>query len=189
MKKIAITGNIAVGKSCVESIIAKSYPVYDTDKIAHKILDSITEFYGYDVFTNGKIDRKKLGNLVFKNPDVKSKLEELVHPQIKSELTKIFSKHIDEEFVFVSVPLLFEVKWEALFDAILIVVADDEIRLNRLMNRNSLTKNEALNRMQSQIAQHIKIIKCDFVIENNSNLDELTMNVNLFLNQLKNAEQ
>ena len=77
MKKIAITGNIAAGKSQVEEILTNYYPVYDADKIAHSVLNEITEFYGYDVFTNGKIDRKKLGPLVFQNPEIRQKLENI----------------------------------------------------------------------------------------------------------------
>ena len=72
MLKVAITGNIASGKSQVEKLISdKNYTVYDTDKIAHDILDKVNDFYGYDVFTDGRIDRKKLGELVFSNPDLK----------------------------------------------------------------------------------------------------------------------
>ena len=109
MLKIAITGNIASGKSQVEKILAEKYhfPVYDADKIAHIKLNEINDFYGYNVFTDGKIDRKKLGELVFKNPELKRKLENIIHPKVKKEIIEIFKKHSQEKCVFVSIPLLY----------------------------------------------------------------------------------
>ena len=94
MVKIAITGNIAAGKSEVEKIIAtKGYVVYDTDKFTHQILASSQEikytFKDYDVFENGKISRKKLGALVFANKKLKEKLENIIHPVIKEMIINI----------------------------------------------------------------------------------------------------
>ena len=108
MLKIAITGNIAAGKTQVEKILIKQFKVFDTDKIAHEKLNDLKEFYGFDVFTNGVIDRKKLGELVFNNPELKIKLENIIHPLIKKEVLKIFEENRNEDVIFVSVPLLFE---------------------------------------------------------------------------------
>ena len=120
MKKIAITGNIASGKSQVENILENlNYTVYDTDKIAHDCLSKIKDFYGFDVFTNGIIDRQKLGTLVFSNPQIKKKLEDLIHPIIKKEVLNIFEKNKNKDFVFISVPLLFETDFYKLFDKII----------------------------------------------------------------------
>ena len=94
MVKIAITGNIAAGKSEVEKILSdKGYEVYDTDKFTHQILESSIEvketFKNYDVFENGAVSRKKLGALVFQNPELKQKLEKIIHPKIKKIIEKI----------------------------------------------------------------------------------------------------
>ena len=185
MLKAAITGNIASGKSQVEKIISKKYPVYDADKIAHKILENLKDFYGYDVFTDGKIDRKKLGELVFSNPDLKKKLEEIIHPQVKQEILKIFEQ--DLPVVFISIPLLFETGFDRLFDKIIFVSADSKLRLERLMKRNNFTKEEALRRIQSQGAEEEKIQKSDFVICNNSTLTDLKTQTDLALAKIINA--
>ena len=185
MLKAAITGNIASGKSQVEKIISEKYPVYDADKIVHKILENLKDFYGYDVFTDGKIDRKKLGELVFSNPDLKKKLEEIIHPQVKQEILKIFEQ--DLPVVFISIPLLFETGFDSLFDKVIFVSADSNIRLERLMKRNNFTKEEALRRIQSQGAEEEKIQKSDFVICNNSTLTDLKTQTDLALAKIINA--
>lgn len=187
MLKVAITGNIASGKSQVEKFISnKNYPVYDTDKIAHKILEQVKDFYGYDVFTDGKIDRKKLGNLVFSNPDLKKKLEEIIHPKVKEEILKIFKKGY--QIVFISIPLLFETGFDKLFDKIIFVQCDDDIRLQRLMERNHITKTQALSRMNSQQEQEEKIKKSDFILHNNSTIRDLETQVNSLLTDIINTQ-
>ena len=183
--KIAITGNIASGKSQIENILkSRGFTVYDSDCIAHEILDNITEFFGYDVFTDGKIDRKKLGNLVFSNTDLKKKLEDITHPQIKSVIVELFEKHKSDKYIFVSVPLLYEAGFDDIFDKVLFVSVDKELQLERLMKRNNLTKEEALLRISSQIPQDEKILKADYVIDNNSSVETLNDQVYEFIETL-----
>ncbi len=184
MLRIAITGNIASGKSQVEKFIAKRFPVYDTDKIAHAILNNLTDFYGQDVFTNGHIDRKKLGNIVFNNPELKQELENIIHPQVKSKIMEIFENHKNEKAIFISVPLLFEAGFENIFDRIILVTADENLRLSRLMQRNNLSKKEAESRINSQLPDEIKKKKANYIITNNSSLSDLEKQTNLILSKL-----
>lgn len=185
MLKIAITGNIASGKSEVEKMLAeKGFTIYDTDKLAHDVLDGINDFYGYDVFTDGKIDRKKLGNLVFKENNIKKKLEELVHPKIKEKILELFEKHKNDDYVFISVPLLYEAGFEQLFDKVLLIYIDKNIQLTRLMNRNNFTEEEALKRINSQLSYDEKVKKADYTIDNSSDIYELQKNVETFCENL-----
>ena len=169
MLKIAITGNIASGKSEVEKIIAQDFPVFDADKIAHKFL--------------GNVDRRALGEKVFSDPVARKKLEEYIHPKVKDEILKIFSESQDK-CVFVSIPLLFETGFDKLFDKIIFVQCDNKLRLERLMKRNNFTKEQALKRMNAQMSQDEKINKSDFVIHNNSTKEELAEQVNELLKKI-----
>ena len=169
MLKIAITGNIASGKSEVEKIIAQDFPVFDADKIAHKFL--------------GNVDRRALGEKVFSDPVARKKLEDYIHPKVKDEILKIFCESQDK-CVFVSSPLLFETGFDKLFDKIIFVQCDDKLRLERLMKRNNFTKEQALKRMNAQMPQDEKINKSDFVIHNNSTKEELAAQVNELLKKI-----
>ena len=185
LKKIAITGNIASGKSQVENIIRERFVVYDADQIAHEILNEIKYFYGYDVFTDGKIDRHKLGKLVFNNAELRKKLEDIVHPKVKDRILEIFEENKQNKYIFISVPLLFEAELDALFDKIIFIKVNEMLQLNRLMERNHLTKDEAMLRINSQMKQSLKAKKSDFIIENNSTLEELKTNVFKVLKELR----
>lgn len=171
MLKIAITGNIASGKSEVEKSIAQYFPIFDADKIAHKFL--------------GNVDRRALGEKVFSDPVAKKKLEEYIHPKVKDEILKIF-RESKAKCVFVSIPLLFETGFDKLFDKIIFVQCNDKLRLKRLMKRNNFTEEQALKRMNAQMPQEEKINKSDFVIHNNSTKEELAEQVNELLKKIKN---
>lgn len=174
MTRIALTGNIASGKSAVLAVLQEQgYDVLDTDDVAHKLLTVKNSklydaFKNYDVFEDGEFSRKKLGGLVFQDNILRKKLENILHPQIRAEIEKFEG--------IVAIPLLFETGMQELFDKIIIVYTDDDIRLKRLMCRNNLTKEDAKARMNSQIPQEKKLAMCDFVINNNGNLDELRQN-------------
>ena len=191
MIRVAITGNIASGKSQVENYLKSLYPVVDTDAITHNLLEQnqnliIDAFAPHKIAENGTISRKLLGALVFDNPELKTKLEDLLHPQIKTELQRFFAQHKDSSLVFASVPLLFEAKFEALFDKIIFIYAPDDIRLKRLMNRNNLSEQDATKRMNCQASQEEKLSKCDYVIKNDSSKEELLNKLNEILNDLSN---
>ena len=178
MIKYAIVGNIASGKSAVENILLKAgETVADADKFSHELLDNnndiINAFKDYDICENGKISRDKLGKLVFSDRKLKSLLESILHPQIKEKIKEFFDKNQDKERVFVSVPLLFEVGIENMFDKIIFIYCDDKIRLERLLKRENYTKEYAKARMKSQKNQDGKVKYSDIVIYNNSTLEEL----------------
>lgn len=180
MLKIAIVGNIAAGKSAVEKIISSmGYKVYDTDLIAHNILQS--NLAVKDLF--GTTDRNKIAKVVFSDKAMLNKLEEIIHPLVKAHLLELFKE--DFKTIFVSVPQLFESGFDALFDKIIFISSKDEYRLARLMARNNLTKDEAIKRINAQEPEMSKISKADFIIENNDDFESLRINTQNVLHQLQ----
>lgn len=186
MIKVAITGNIASGKSQTESILQKmGYKVFDADKIAHTILESSNEviktFKDFDITINGKISREKLGAIVFTDPNLKKELENIIHPKVEQEINRLFEEYNTEKYIFISIPLLFEAGMETMFDKILFVYCDDDTRLQRLISRNNLSKESALLRIRSQQPQADKVKKCDYVVKNESTITDLETQIkNLF---------
>ncbi len=194
MKKIAITGNIASGKSQVEKeLISLGYKVADTDKINHEILenDKITiqeiknAFSDYDILDEqGKLSREKLGKIIFSNSEKKQILESILHKKIYENLEVFYQNNKNEKLVFVSIPLLFEAKQENKFDKIIFVSANEEIRLKRLIERNNYDIEYAKKRIAAQEKEQVKIEKSDFVIYNNSDLSNLKNQIEKVLHQL-----
>ena len=194
MLKIAISGNIASGKSAVEKYMEeKGYTVFDTDKLSHEILNNsakevIDAFKNQDVTENGTVSRKKLGPIVFRNEQERIKLENIIYPKLKNKIEEIFEENKNKKFVFISIPLLFEVGWKNLFDKTIFVYADDNLRLERLIKRNSLSKEEALQRINSQKPQQDKIKKSDFNICNNDDIITLQNKINEIIILLEDME-
>ena len=181
--KIAITGNIASGKSEAEKIIISlGFKVFDTDKINHDILENdintrnelINIFKGFDILDEkNNISRTKIGNIVFDDVNLKKKLENLLHKKIFDKLDEIYEKNKNEKLIFISIPLLFEIEAQRKFDKIIFISADESIRLERLIKRNNYTEEYAKKRIQSQLPESEKIKMSDFVIVNNSDTAEL----------------
>lgn len=196
MKKIAITGNIASGKSQVEkTLLSLGYKVIDTDKINHFILASdvsaineIKEAFKEDdiLDSNLNISREKLGKIIFSVGWKKVKLEEILHKRIFSKIEEFYKENQKEDLIFVSMPLLFESNQEKNFDKIVFISSDYDIRLNRLMKRNGYTEQYAKVRIASQMKEDEKIKKSDYVIYNNSDLISLKKQVETVLSQLTN---
>ena len=186
--KIAVAGNIASGKSAVQKFLEKAgFKVLDTDKCGHAALQLSqvkNALEDLDIFENNEISREKLGKLVFQNPQIKQKLESLVHPIIRANISDFFEENKNENLIFVAIPLIFEAKMEDMFDKIIFIYADDSIRLQRLQKRNNYDEAYAKKRLNAQLSQDEKILRCDYVIYNNGTLEELNTKVTELIREL-----
>lgn len=179
---IGLTGGIATGKSTVSHYLATvcHIQVLDADTYAREaveknspILQTIKERYGSDIcFENGELNRKKLGNLIFNNSREKQWLECQIHPYVRQRFQEEI-KQSQQEIILLDIPLLFESQLTHLVTEIWVVYCSYEQQLQRLMNRNHLSEEEAIARIKSQLPIEDKVKKADVVLDNSSTLEDL----------------
>lgn len=194
MLKVAITGNIASGKTHVQYLIESyGYKVLDTDITAHKILDDNEEvleaFKNYDILENGKISREKLGKIVFADKKLLERLNSIMHPLVRLKIKEFFNENINEKMVFVTIPLLFETGMEDMFDKIVLVSAHEDVRLERLMKRNGYSREYAMQRIKAQMAESEKIKRVDEVVRNDDIFEYLMDEVSILVQRLERQSE
>ena len=188
---IGLTGGIASGKSTVSKYLAeKGFKVYDADKIAKDISEKklvqeeIILNFGDKILTeDGKVDRKKLKEIVFADKDKLKKLNAIIHPKVINFYRELKEKNIDETIIF-DVPLLFESGIDKFCDKILVVISDYDIQLSRIIERDNIDKELASKIIKSQISNEERIKKADIVIENNTSLEELYEKIERFCEKI-----
>lgn len=191
-KTIGLTGSVATGKSTVSNMIQQAgIPLVDADIAARKVVEPGTEglkeivaYFGEEILlADGTLDRTKLGEIIFKDKEKREKLNEITHPRVKDYMLEARERFFraGEELVFFDIPLLFESHLESLVDQIVVVWTTPETELKRLMERNNLTKEDALRRIESQMGIDEKARKADFVIDNNESLEKTQKQVYTFI--------
>ena len=166
MIKIAITGNIGSGKSTITKIIRElGFKVFDSDKEVKKALikkDLINQIFNEfkskipDLIKRNTIDKAKLGDFVFSNPDELKKLEQIVHPKVWESKEKFFEKNSNEQAVFLDIPLLFEKKLQSQFDFIIRTRVSDEVQKKRVLKRKNMT-NEKFNQIRKTQTDYLGV--------------------------------
>ena len=192
---IGITGSIACGKSLVSNYLKeKGYTIIDADKIGHMALENdevkkqLVNKFGKSILKDNEVNRVTLGKLVFENNENLKELNNIIHPQIRKNISEQIQVHKNEKLVFVDVPLLFEAKFDDLVEKIIVISLDEKIQLERLMNRNSLSKEEALQRIKSQIPVREKEKLGDYVVDNSFTQENTYNQVDRILEKLKLGE-
>ena len=193
---IGITGSIACGKSTVSDyLIDKGYTIIDADKLGHVALTSddvkrkLAEKFGDEILENNEISREKLGKLVFGNDDNLKLLNSIIHPKIKELILKLQEEHKDEDLVFLDIALLYEANFVDLVEKVAVVYVDEGVQLERLMTRNSLSKEEALKRIESQMSPQEKASLGDFVINNSYRKEDTFQQIDEILEKLKRGDK
>lgn len=196
MKIIGLTGGIGSGKSTAAQILTEfGAKVIDADKVAHEVfnpgtegLQKVVETFGEGVLNaNGEIDRKKLAEIVFKDPSALSTLNGIIHPRAyeltKSRLEEFRRQGV--EVVVLEVILLVEAGWDHLADEIWVTVAKEDTVVNRLQESRGMTKEEILTRIHAQTSNEERTKYADVVIENDGSYEELKTKLSELWNRIK----
>jgi dephospho-CoA kinase len=173
-KIIGLTGGIGSGKSTIANYIAsKGIPVYIADEEAKKLMElpevitSVQAIFEENVLDEfGKLDRKKIAALVFNSPTQLTQLNNIVHPLVKNHFIEWLKIHSNAPYVIKEVAILFETGGNTACDKVIVVTAPEEIRIERAMNRDNVSKETIVRRMNNQLPESEKITKSDFIIHN-----------------------
>jgi dephospho-CoA kinase len=172
-KIIGLTGGIGSGKTIVANLFRKNgVPVYIADEQAKEILDKpetialVIEAFGSEILDGNKIDRKKLAAIVFDNPEKLQRLNNIIHPAVKKHFIEWVQNNGDQPIVVKEAAILFESGTNVDCDAVIAVTAPLEIRIERVMKRDKISRDDVLNRVENQWDESKKAALSDYVITN-----------------------
>ena len=184
MLKVGLTGGIASGKSTVSKIFASfGAKVLDADEVAREVLlpgqpawTRLRQAFGKEFFDpDGKVKRKLLRKLIFADPEKRSQLNGIVHPEVMREINRrseVLSSSAQTEVLLVDVPLLLEVRVANRFDKIVVVYVSESVQINRLSQRDGISEEEATETLKVQMPLNKKVEQADYVIDNSGTPEE-----------------
>jgi len=190
MLKIGLTGGIGSGKTSVSNMFENlGVPVIDTDIIAHDLVDNnadilqkITDAFGQDMLDiDGRLNRQKLAQVVFKIKKNKQRLQDILHPEIQqeviSQLQALASKPNPPAYVIIVIPLLIEANYQDIIDHILVVIAEEKTRIERVQQRDKRSLSEIRSIIDNQVDDQKRRQEADDIIENNSDINTLALQI------------
>ncbi len=185
-----MTGGIATGKSTVCSLLKMhGFSVIDADVIAKKQLEDskseLRDIFGDEIFKNSEIDRKKLANIIFSSSEQREKLNGLIHPKVRAEISRQAKAKEKFELPYImDIPLFFESGgYEC--NMSMVVYTPKDIQLDRLVKREGFSLEEAKRRVEAQIDIEEKKIKADWVVDNSKDLKHLQNEVEKFVEYIR----
>jgi dephospho-CoA kinase len=179
MKKVGITGGIGSGKSTVCDIFQLlGVPVFHADIEAKYlqnndliIIGNLTGLFGADIYlSSGELDRKKLAGLIFNNQNLLAKVNQIIHPAVKQRFINWSMEYANEPYVLYEAAVLLENGYASDFDKKILIVADENVRIERVIKRDSMSEALVRERIKNQMTDGQKISMVEYVIENNNRL-------------------
>jgi len=182
MPVIGLTGNIGSGKSCVAHLLRDmGAQVVDADQVAREVvlpgtpaLAELTQEFGPEILDEGgTLNRKKMGTIVFADPQARDRLNQITHPRIKEAIDLVITRFRQDPYAYsplgvlvIEAPLLIEVGLEQEVDEVWVVKVDEDKQVERLVERDTLTSQEVRSRIAAQLPQDVKLKYAKRVIDN-----------------------
>ncbi len=198
---LGVTGGIASGKSTVAKMLEEmGAPIIDFDVLSRVVVEpekpawkDIVNYFGEQVLLEDKtLDRQKLSGIVFQDMEKRKKLESFTHPRIGEEFVKLVQEFTNKDpnvIIQVVIPLLIEINMQALFHKLVLVYIPEEEQVKRLMERDNITREMAMNILKSQMSIEEKRGYCDFIIDNTGTIEETRKQVEELWEQLQEVQK
>jgi len=198
---LGVTGGIATGKTTVAKMLEElGAPIIDFDILSRVVVEpdkpawkDIVAFFGEQILKEDRtLDRKKLSEIVFRDMEKRKKLESFIHPRIGEEFSKLVEQYTNEDpnaIIQVVIPLLIETNMHPIFHNLLMVYTPEEVQVKRLVERDNITEEMAMNMVRSQLSVEEKKGYCDLLIDNSGSLEETRRQVEELWERLKKIQQ
>ena len=178
MKIIGLTGGIGSGKSTVlELFKILGVKTYSADESAKKLVNTdpylinlIKSSFGENIYDKGQLNSKKLSKIVFEDTEKLKLLNSIIHPVVAKDF-KLFLNSNNEDYIVKEAAIIFETKSENNYDKIIFIQSPLEIRIERVINRDNISREEVMKRINNQLDENLIIDKCDYVIRNENKED------------------
>ena len=178
MKIIGLTGGIGSGKSTVlELFKILGVKTYSADESAKKLVNTdpylinlIKSSFGENIYDKGQLNSKKLSDIVFEDKEKLKLLNSIIHPAVAKDF-KLFLNSNNEDYIVKEAAIIFETKSENNYDKIILIQSPLEIRIERVINRDNISRKEVMKRINNQLDENLIIDKCDYVISNENKED------------------
>ena len=190
MKIIGLTGGIGSGKSTVlELFKILGVKTYSADESAKKLVNTdpylinlIKSSFGENIYDKGQLNSKKLSKIVFEDTEKLKLLNSIIHPVVAKDF-KLFLNSNNEDYIVKEAAIIFETKSENNYDKIIFIQSPLEIRIERVINRDNISREEVMKRINNQVDEDLIIDKCDYVIrnENKEDLEDKVLSIHLDL--------
>lgn len=182
MLKVGLTGGIACGKSTASDFfIAQGVTVIDADLVARQVvepgqpaLQEIIELFGEEILADDRtLERRKLRDIVFRNPALRIQLEQILHPRIRQEMQRQANAATRTPYLIFAIPLLVEGNSHHHLDRILVIDMDREVQIRRLQQRDHISRDQCLRMLEAQASREERLAAADDVVDNSGDVPSL----------------
>jgi dephospho-CoA kinase len=194
MIKVAITGGIGVGKSTVSNIFKSlGVPIFNSDSSARDaerfagIQSEFKRILGDDIFVNGRLDRPRMRSIIFNDKEKLKEINSVVIPYIIEDFEDFCNTNKDQPYIILESAILFETGSDKRFDFIITVTADEDVKIERAIERDSVSKDVVMDKINNQYSDEYKLHHSNFEIKNNSefvDLEEQVLDIHIQLCRL-----